>query len=161
MKHFIIVLSIILFVLLTFFSPTLIEDASFNDYQYVHDFRRTSHARDDDHPGDGWQKDGTYVPIHMIKEVRPDGSEKIINEDDGYKDHHIDRVSDDRLRDDRDRSNRKNENENENENENKSKTETNANIFPYLLILLLVVLILAVKYNYHSDLNKNLINEQK
>jgi hypothetical protein len=53
-KHFIIVASIILFVLLTFFTPTLIEDASFNDYQYVHDFRRTSHARDD--PGDGMAK---------------------------------------------------------------------------------------------------------
>ena len=28
----------------------------------------------------GWQKDGTYVPIHIIKELGPDVSEKLIKE---------------------------------------------------------------------------------
>lgn len=169
MKHFIIVASIILFVLLTFFTPTLIEDASFSSYDYLHDFRRTSHALDDDHPNDGWQKDGTFNPIHIIKETKPDGSEQIIKENDysRYRDN-IDNI-DNRDRDNivrhtdynRDRYRDKDNNnlsDHRKNRENDSKTETN--LLPYLLIilLLLVIVIIAVKYNYR---NINLINEQR
>jgi hypothetical protein len=49
MKHYIIVLSIILFVSLTFFYPSIIEDASFNDYNYLRDIRRSNNTIDNDY----------------------------------------------------------------------------------------------------------------
>jgi hypothetical protein len=49
MKHYIIVLSIILFVSLTFFYPSIIEDASFNDYNYLRDLRRSNNTIDNDY----------------------------------------------------------------------------------------------------------------
>ena len=159
MKHVIIVLSVICFVSLIFFMPfkenLAVHDGSLNDYQYLHDFRRTSHARDDDHPGDGWQKDGTYVPIHMIKEIRPDGSERIIDEDLYYGNHsnrdilttpNISNKSTTKSNDDK-----SNNDTNENNKTNDS-SQSDKNILPYLLIILalLVIVILVVKYKYNS-----------
>jgi len=146
MKHVVIVISIICFVSLIFFLPfkenLAVHDGSLNDYQYVHDFRRTSHARDDDHPGDGWQKDGTYVPIHMIKEVRPDGSERIIDEDLYYGNHLNAANSSTSVPTKANKSNT-------DSSETDSNNDTDTNILPYLLIILalLVIVILVVKYN--------------
>jgi len=155
------VLSIILVVLLTFFTPTLIEDASFSRYDYLHDFRRTSQARDDDHPNDGWQKDGTFNPIHVIQETAPDGTKRIIKED-GYSYDRYNRL-DNRLYRDTDSYNRTHNRINK-ESKPKKKTENKTddseiNLLPILLIilLLLVIVIVAVKYNYH-DSNKNVMN---
>lgn len=60
MKHFVIVLSIILFVSLTFLHPSIIEDASFNDYAYLQQLRRTHNTKNDDNKDKGWQDNGTF-----------------------------------------------------------------------------------------------------
>jgi cobalamin biosynthesis Mg chelatase CobN len=49
MKHFILVLTIILFVLLTFLYPSIIEDASFNDYTYLRNLRRSDNSIDNEY----------------------------------------------------------------------------------------------------------------
>ena len=49
MKHFVIVLSIILFVSLTFLNPSIIEDASFNDYTYLRNLRRSNNTIDNEY----------------------------------------------------------------------------------------------------------------
>jgi cobalamin biosynthesis Mg chelatase CobN len=49
MKHFILVLTIILFVLLTFLHPSIIEDASFNDYTYLRNLRRSNNSIDNEY----------------------------------------------------------------------------------------------------------------
>ena len=49
MKHFILVLTIILFVSLTFLHPSLIEDASFNDYTYLRNLRRSDNTIDNEY----------------------------------------------------------------------------------------------------------------
>lgn len=144
MKYYIIVLSIILFVLLTFFTPTLIEDASFSTYDYLHNFRRTSQARNDDHPNDGWQKDGTFNPIHIIEKTDPDGSKSIIKED-GYS------YRDDKVRDDIIRYNTDHR-----DKENESKNETN--LLPYLLLILLLLVTVIAAVKYYLDSNKNPMN---
>lgn len=163
MKHFIIVSSIILFVLLTFFTPTLIEDASFSRYDYLHDFRRTSHARDDDHPNDGWQKDGTFNPIHIIQETRPDGTKRIIDNDSEYyyrnsvdneKVERVDRVN----RINNERVNRENNGKNVEKKSDKSdKSDSETNLLPYLLIILVLLFIVIVAVKYTGS-NKNLMN---
>ena len=161
MRYFIIVLSIILVVSLTFFTPTLIEDASFSSYDYLHDFRRTSQARDDDHPNDGWQEDGTFNPIHVIKETKPDGSKRILDDSRDRVNDSYNRLYEDsyRLSDNRDKSDKKTDTrESKLDNSDKKTDNSETNLLPYLLIilLLLVIVIVAVKYNYDS--NKNLMN---
>jgi hypothetical protein len=60
MKHLVIVLSIILFVSLTFLHPSIIEDASFNDYDYLQKLRRSHDNVTTDDKYKGWQEDGTF-----------------------------------------------------------------------------------------------------
>jgi len=60
MKHLVIVLSIILFVSLTFLHPSIIEDASFNDYDYLQKLRRSHENVTIDNKDKGWQEDGTF-----------------------------------------------------------------------------------------------------
>jgi hypothetical protein len=179
MKHIIIVLSIILFVLLTFFTPTLIEsvDASFSRYDYLHDFRRTSQARDDDHPNDGWQKDGTFNPIHVIQETRPDGSTRILENDSRYssivenergrvdriKNERVEneRVANERVANERDRHRDKNvEKKSDKSHSDKSdsdKSDSKTNLLPYLLIILVLLFIVIVAVKYTGS-NKSLMN---
>jgi hypothetical protein len=165
MRYFIIVLCIIFIVLLTFFTPTLIEDASFSTYDYLHNFRRTSQARDDDHPNDGWQKDGTFNPIHVIQETRPDGSKRILDDSRNRVNDSYNRLYEDnyKLSDNRDRdsdSDRQRQRQHDNDNSKKSETSdksdnSETNLLPYLLLILLVlvIVIIAVKYNYRSQVN--------
>ena len=158
MKYIVIVLSIICFVSLIFFIPfkenLAVHDGSLNVYKYVHDFRRTSHARDDDHPGDGWQKDGTYVPIHMIKEIRPDGSERIIDEDLYYGNHLNASKSTTSVPSRATTTNKSttDSSQTDSNDDSNSDDDSDTNILPYLLIILalLVIVILVVKYKYNS-----------
>lgn len=62
MKHFLIVLSIILLASLPFLFPSIenAQDGSFNDYEYLQKLRRTRSDVNTDDKTKGWQEDGTF-----------------------------------------------------------------------------------------------------
>lgn len=118
MKHFIIVLSIVLFVLLTFLHPSIIEDASFNDYNYLRNLRRSDNTIENDYTTHILQENkafnamhGNSTPIYIIPIKTP-----------------IQFTSQSQ--------------------ETSKNTETNINLLPYtvLLLILLILIIVYTKY---------------
>lgn len=65
MKHFVVVLSIIVFVSFVFLHPSIIEDASFNDFEYLQKMRRTHDTVNTDDKSKGWQDNGIFNPWYQ------------------------------------------------------------------------------------------------
>jgi hypothetical protein len=62
MKHFLIVISVIVFVSLSFLHPCIenATDGSFNDYEYLQKLRRTRSDVNTDDKSKGWQDNGIF-----------------------------------------------------------------------------------------------------
>ena len=136
MKHFVIILSIILFVSLTFLNPSIIEDASFNDYNYLRNLRRSNNTIDNEYTqkklydttftdqGKIPNSTGTdtVTPIHNtnapVKTVQTTGS--------------IGSTGSIGL------------------NET-STNQTNINLLPYLLLLLIIVVVIIIYVKYKMN----------
>jgi hypothetical protein len=134
MKHFVIVLSIILFVSLTFLNPSIIEDASFNDYTYLRNLRRSNNTIDNEYTqkklydttftdqGSSTKSSETSTPFSNTVKTQtatdvPTGVPT-----------------------------------NDSKSSETSANQTNVNLLPYLLLLLilLVVIIVYIKYKMEN-----------
>jgi hypothetical protein len=138
MKHFVIVLSIILFVSLTFLNPSIIEDASFNDYTYLRNLRRSNNTIDNEYTqkklydttftdqGSSTTSSETSTPFsNTVKTQTPTGVSTAMPT--GVP-------------------------TNDSKSSETSSNQTNVNLLPYLLLLLilLVVIIVYIKYKMEN-----------
>ena len=120
MKHFILVLSVILFILLIFLYPSTIEDASFNDYTYLRNIRRSDNTIDNEYTKKKLYENtyfNTHGSVNSTTGNSSVGFAPILYSNTTPTDQKIDSKS------------------------------TNLNFLPYLfLLLILVIIIVYVKY---------------
>jgi hypothetical protein len=137
MKHFLIVISVIVFVSLSFLHPSIIEDASFNDYEYLQKLRRTHSDVNTDDKSKGWQDNGIFNSWYQPG----NGSEKdkALN------------VTSNTITPDSKTPQIQTKTTPTTETKDNSETKSEStNILPYLLLLLfmVVIVVIYIKYNY-------------
>ncbi len=148
MKHFLIVISVIVFVSLSFLHPSIIEDASFNDHEYLQKLRRTRSDVTVDDKSKGWQEDGTFKSWYQPG----NGSEndKALN---NLSTNKVTSTTDSKTPQIQPKTTpTPSKPITETKPETKSETKDGSrNILPYLLLVLLlmvVIIIIYIKYNY-------------
>lgn len=144
MKHFLIVISIIVLVSLPFLYPSIenAEDGSFNDYEYLQKFRRTHSDVNTDNKSKGWQDNGIFNSWHQPG-------------NDSENDKALNNLTDNKASSTSDSNTPQTQSKTTSTptpiTETKDKSET-TNILPYLLLVLLlmvVIVIIYIKYNYN------------
>jgi|UniRef100_A0A6C0D1M6 hypothetical protein len=134
MKHFILVLSVILFVSLTFLHPSIIEDASFNDYTYLRNLRRSDNTIDNDYTkkklyentfftDQGNSTKTSETPTQNYSNITPIKSVQT-----------TDTVT-----------------SNDSTPSNTNSSNTNVNLLPFLLLLLILLVVIIVYIKYKID----------
>lgn len=137
MKHFILVLSIIFFVSLPFLHPSIIEDASFNDYNYLRNLRRSDNRIDNEYSqkklydttftdqGKIPSSTGSISPIYnTITPVKTNIQTTNSTGSTGLND------------------------PSPNQTNSNQTNQTNINLLPYLLLLLIIVVIIILYMKY-------------
>ena len=145
MKHFLIVISVIVFVSLSFLHPCIenATDGSFNDYEYLQKLRRTRSDVNTDDKSKGWQDNRIFNSWYQPG----NGSEKdkALNV--------TSTVTPDSNTPQTKTTSTPSQPTTETSSEAKSEAKTEStNILPYLLLLLLlmvVIVIIYIKYNYY------------
>jgi len=146
MKHFLIVISVIVFVSLSFLHPCIenATDGSFNDYEYLQKLRRTRSDVNTDDKSKGWQDNGIFNSWYQPG----NGSEK-----DKALNVTSTTVTPDSKTPQTNTTSTPSQPTTETSYEAKSEAKTEStNILPYLLLLLLlmvVIVIIYIKYNYY------------
>jgi len=148
MKHFLIVLSIILLASLPFLFPSIenAQDGSFNDYEYLQKLRRTRSDINSDDKDKGWQEDGTFKSWYQ----KGNGSEddKALN---NIKTPSNVPVPSNTVPSTISVVPIKTNTSKSSSDETTNETKPGANIVPYLLLVLLlmiIILVFYIKYNY-------------
>ena len=146
MKQFLIVISIIVLVSLPFLYPSIIEDASFNDHEYLQKLRRTRSDINTDNKDKGWQEDGTFKSWYQ----KGNGSEndKALNNLTSNKatstpDSKTPQIQSKTIS--QPTSESKSTPITKSESKPEAKTDT-TNILPYLLLVLLLIVVIVVIY---------------
>ena len=135
MKHFILVLSIILFVSLTFLHPSIIEDASFNDYNYLRNLRRSDNTIENDYTkqklhenttfntgsGSAGNSSGSTGNSAGFAPILYSNTPPTVKQTDQKID------------------------------SNETTTKSSTNLLPYLLLLLIVVVVIIIYIKYKMD----------
>ena len=145
MKHVILVLSIILFVSLPFLHPSVIEDASFNDYNYLRNLRRSDNRIDNEYT----QKklyDTTFTDQGKISNSTGTGSVSPIYNTITPVKTNIQTINSTGSTGLNDPSPNQT-----NSNQTNQTNQTNINLLSYLLLLLIIVVIIILYMKYKMN----------